>query len=112
MSSLDFARSISLGFPEATEEPYHGVPSFRVGGKIFANAPDSEHLHLMLGEDEIREAVSAFEGCEEKWWGKKLSALRVTLATIEEEDLAGLLLSAWRRRASKTLQASFDEGEE
>jgi len=111
MASLDAARSLALGLPEATEQPYHGFPSFRVGGKIFANLPDHDHMHLMLSEEEIREAVASFEGCEEQWWGKKLSALRITLSLLDEGDLGGLLVAAWRRRASKTLQASFDAGE-
>jgi len=110
MATLEAARSLALGLPEAVEQPYHGFPSFRVGGKIFANLPDDEHMHLMLSEEEIREAVAAFEGCEEQWWGKKLAALRIALPLLDEDDLGGLLVAAWRRRASKSLQARFDQG--
>lgn len=110
MASTESARSLALGLPEAVEQPYHGVPSFRVAGKIFANLPDEDHIHLMLPEEEIREAVASFEGCEEQWWGKKLAALRGTLSLLDEEDLAGLLLAAWRQRAPRDLQDRFDAG--
>ena len=104
MVSSAAAISLALALPEATEQPYHGVPSFRVSGKMFANLPDDDHMHLMLDEEEIRAAVDLFpSACEEKWWGKKLAALRVKLSGKEEGDLRTLLRSAWPRRAPKKL---------
>jgi hypothetical protein len=104
MVSLDAAAALALALPEASEQPYHGIPSFRVAGKIFANLPDEDHMHIMLGEDEIQEAVNAFpNACEEKLWGKKTGALRVTLSRIKDGDLKLLLQDAWRRRAPKRL---------
>ena len=104
MVSPEHARRLALAFPEAGEQDHHGFPSFRVRGKIFATAPDPGHLHVMLDEVAIREAVAlAPDACEEKWWGKKLSALRVALAEVDEEALAALLKEAWKRRAPKKL---------
>jgi hypothetical protein len=111
MVSADAARDLALALPHTTEEPYHGFPSFRVAGKLFANLPDDEHMHLMLGEDEIREAVSSFpDACEEKMWGKKLAAVRVSLSDIDEADLNGLLLAGWQRRAPTKVVKRFRAG--
>lgn len=93
-------RRLALALPGAAEQPYHGVPSFRVDGKVFANIPDDGHLHLMLPVDEIEAALQVFAGrCEGVRWGKRLAALRVELAAFEVEDLRTLLERAWTDRA-------------
>lgn len=103
------ASSLALAFPDAVEAPYHGIPAFKVSGKMFANLPDADRMHLILDEEEIRGAVSLFPGaCEEVWWGKELAALRVTLSEIDEDELRGLLEDAWRRRAPKKLVQRFE----
>jgi len=33
------ARTLALALPETVEQDHHGIPSFRVRGKIFATAP-------------------------------------------------------------------------
>ena len=38
--TLAAARRLALSFPEATEQDHHGMPSFRVDGKIFTTVPD------------------------------------------------------------------------
>jgi hypothetical protein len=43
------------------------------------------------------------ETYEEVWWGKKLSAVRVTLPLVQSEGLAELLAEAWELRAPKRL---------
>jgi len=88
-------REIALGLEEATERDHHGFPSFR-RRTIFATMPDDEHLHVMLNEDEIRDAVAESPGfCEEKWWGKKLAAVRVSLPLADERIVRELLQDAW-----------------
>jgi hypothetical protein len=42
MLTLSEARRLALSFAEVTEEDHHGIPSFRVRGKIFATVPDAE----------------------------------------------------------------------
>jgi hypothetical protein len=91
------------------EQDHHGFPSFRVGGKIFATLPDAEHLHVMLPEERIRAIVASDPHvCEEKWWGKKLAAVRVSLPDATKDRVAAMLEEAWslgrttsRRRAPK-----------
>jgi hypothetical protein len=94
------ARRLALALPKATEQDHHGIPSYRVGGKIFATCPDPEHFHVMLADDDIRAAVREHpKACSEKWWGKRLAAVRVSLADVSEDELAALLTDAWERRA-------------
>ena len=105
MVSTAEARALALALPEAVEQDHHGFPSFRIRGKIFATLPDPDHLHVMLTEDEIREAVAIDpRACEEKWWGKKLAAVRVALPSIQADVLDQLLADAWRLRAPRELQ--------
>ena len=93
-------RRIALSFPGAAERDHHGFPSFRTSKRIFATIPDPEHLHLMLDEPDILEAVAEWPvWCEEKWWGRKLSALRVRLPVADADVVAELLQDAWRQRS-------------
>jgi hypothetical protein len=102
--SADEARSLALSLPEAVEQDHHGRPSFRVGGKIFATIQGEQRMNVMLDEDGIRTAVeSAPDSCEEVWWGKRLTAVGVTLARTDRESLAELLADAWEHTAPKRL---------
>ena len=97
-------RELALGLAEAVELPHHGFPSFRVGGKVFATLPDEEHLNVMVDPDEAGAAVAeAPEACEELWWGKKRSGVRVRLAAADAGLVAELLSDAWRRKAPRRL---------
>ncbi len=108
--SPDDVRELALALPEAVEQDHHGFPSFRVRKKIFATWPDEGHLHIMLSEDGIREALAVYaDACAEQYWGKRLAALRVDLARIEQAPLVELLEEAWRRRAPKSLQARLPD---
>lgn len=92
-------RAVALGLDGATERDHHGFPSFRTARRIFATVPDEEHLHVMLAEQDIRAAVAEWPGwSEEKWWGKKLTALRVSLADCDADVVAELVEDAWRDR--------------
>jgi hypothetical protein len=107
MVRLGEARRVALSLPEATEKPHHGIPSFRVGDKIFATVPDSGHLHVMVGRDETDMAVSAEPAaCEELWWGERLAGVRVNLAAADVGFLRLLLSEAWRRKAPRRLAGS------
>ncbi len=97
-------RRLALSLPETTEQDHHGFPSFRVAKKIFATVPDDEHLHVMVGPDEVDMAVSAAShAVEELWWGKKLAGVRVNLAAANLDLLTLLLSEAWRRKAPRRL---------
>jgi hypothetical protein len=104
MVSLAQARAFALALPEAVEQDHHGRPSFRVAGKIFATLPDEEHMNVMVDPDGIRTAVQAEPAmCAERWWGKRLAAVQVSLGDAEGGVLSDLLADAWERRAPKRL---------
>ena len=109
MVSMLEARRLALSLPETTEEDHHGIPSFRVRGKIFATVPDDDHLRVMLDADATHAAVREDPAaCEELWWGKRLSGVCVRLAQADHRRLAELLNEAWRRKApSRLLTAGY-----
>jgi hypothetical protein len=100
MVSTDEARRLALALPETIEQDHHGRPSFRVAGRIFATLWDPEHMNVMLDEPGILTAVEVHPGvCAEVMWGKRLAAVRVTLADADPELLADLLADAWEGKA-------------
>ena len=92
-------RAVALSFDGATERDHHGFPSFRTTRRIFATLPDDGQLRVMLSEEEIRAAVAEWPWCEEQWWGKRLSAVRVVLADCQPAVVAELLEDAWRHHS-------------
>ncbi|MDX6299214.1 MAG: hypothetical protein QOF53_428 [Nocardioidaceae bacterium] len=93
----DQVRSLALSFEGAAERDHHGFPSFRTSRRIFATLPDRDHLRVMLPEDDIRAAVAEWpDWCAEQWWGKRLAAVRVSLADCRPDVVAELLEDAWR----------------
>ena len=105
MTSAAAARKLALALPEAVEQDHHGFPSFRVAKKIFATMPDEEHMNVMLAADHVDGAIATSpDACEELWWGKSLSGVRVTLAAIDGDALGALLRQAWTRRAPRSLR--------
>ena len=98
------ARAVALSLPEAVEQDHHGRPSFRVGGKIFATLWTDERMNVMLDEGGILTAVErAPKVCEAVWWGKRLSAVGVALASVERDQLRELLEDAWESKAPRRL---------
>ncbi len=102
--SADEARAEALSLPAAVEQGHHGRPSFRVGGKIFATLWSDEQMNVMLDEGGIRTAVDAApRACREIWWGKRLSAVGVSLADADRALLRELLADAWEGKAPARL---------
>ena len=90
-------RAVALSFDGAAERDHHGFPSFRTSRRVFATLPDPQHLRVMLAEHDIRAAVAEWPGwCAEKWWGKRLSAVEISLPACDAEVVAELLQDAWR----------------
>jgi hypothetical protein len=105
------ARAMALALPEAVEQDHHGMPSFRVRGRIFATLPDADTLRVMLDPDAVEEAVAAAPGqCSVLLWGAKVSGVAVHLPAADADTLSDLLADAWRRRAPGTLRRPFDAG--
>lgn len=112
MSSMNQARDIALGLPEATEVDHHGIASFRVRGKIFATVPDDHHIRIMLDENGIRSVTAEFPSvCQEFYWGKKLACVVVTVKAATTGLLRELLKDAYRRKAPVSLVRRLDEVE-
>lgn len=104
MVSREQVRRLALALPEVVEQDHHGRPSFRVGGRIFATVWDQKHINVMLDEPGIRTAVQAEpSACEEFWWGKRLRAVHVDLASADEALVSELLADAWEQKAPKRL---------
>ena len=107
--TLDDARRLALALPDAAEQDHHGMPSFRVRGKIFATVPDDGHVRVMVDEGEIHACVAQDPAAfAEVWWGKRLSCVAVDLGAVEPDQLAELLADAWRRKAPRTLVRAHD----
>jgi hypothetical protein len=107
--SLEHARRLALALPEAVEQDHHGMPSFRVRGKIFATVPDEEHLRVMVDEGEIRACVAQDPAAfAEFWWGSRLACVVVDLGAVDGDQLSELLADAWRRKAPRTLVRTQD----
>lgn len=107
-TTLEDARAFALALPETTEVDHHGIPSFRVQGRIFATVPDAEHLRIMVDEDGIHAAVAEHAAaCQELYWGKRLACVVVELAAIAPEPLRELLIEAWFQKAPTALARAF-----
>jgi len=108
----DDIRRIALSFPEAMEADHHGMPSFRVGGKIFATIHIA-HPRMMarLDPEDQHNLTEAHPGVVEPVpgaWGRGGS----TFIWYEraDGDLVHLALDlAWRGRAPKRLLALFPQ---
>jgi hypothetical protein len=105
-------RDCALSLPGTAESPHFESASFRVpgpGGRIFATIPaGGGYAHLFVDEEEARALAQELpEAFTELWWGKKLSGVKVALATAPADRMAELLEEAWRRRAPKKLLAQL-----
>jgi hypothetical protein len=104
MVTAERARSLALQLPGAFERDHHGRPSFRVAGKIFATLWDQEHMNVMLEEDGILTAVQDDpQACAERWWGKRLAAVSVSLSRVSADALAELLSDAWEGKGGSAI---------
>lgn len=110
MSTINQARTIALGLPEATEADHHGMASFRVRGKIFATVPDDDHVRIMLDENGIRAAVAEFPSvCKDFYWGNKLACVVVAVKPATTGLLRELFTDAYRRKAPAALTRQIDQ---
>ncbi|MEA2141820.1 MAG: hypothetical protein QOI64_250 [Solirubrobacteraceae bacterium] len=109
MIGLAELHDLALGLPEAALQEHHGMPSFRVRGRIFATVPDGQHVRVMVDEGEIRACVAQDPAAfAEHWWGSRLACVVVDLRTVDGTQLAELLADAWRRKAPRTLVRELD----
>jgi hypothetical protein len=105
MLSYSDLRELALSLPGSVERDHHGRPSFRVENRIFATLWDAGHANVMLDEAGIHTALEREpRACAEFWWGRRLRAVQVDLATVTRAVLADLLADAWERKAPARLR--------
>jgi hypothetical protein len=126
MADWHDVRRLALALPEATEEELHGLPSWRVRGKLFVwerplrksdlralgdSAPDGpilgarvEHLGakeaLIADDPEVFFTIPHFDG----YAAVLILIERITLDVLEE-----VIVEAWLARAPKRLAREYAE---
>ncbi|MFG2193768.1 MmcQ/YjbR family DNA-binding protein [Streptomyces sp. NPDC048639] len=115
-TTAEDVRRIALALPETAEKLAWGMPTFRVKGKIFASLADDDAsmgVKCPIGD---REELIASE--PEKFFlrpghDENYAWLRVRLTALDDEDeLAAILLDAWRQAAPRKLAEAYaGEGE-
>jgi hypothetical protein len=100
------ARRAALSLPDAVEMDHHGRPSFRVNGAIFATLWAAGKMNVMLDHHGIMDAVDAHpDVCTEMWWGQRLAAVQVDLASAKPSVLKELLSAARARKSAARKRA-------
>jgi hypothetical protein len=109
----DDVRRIALTQPEAHEADHHGMPSFRVGKKIFCTIhQDRPRAMLKLDPEDQRNLSEGRPDVIEPvpgYWGKNGSTF-VWFERIGDADLAQVMRMAWAQVAPKALQAKVSDG--
>ena len=105
MAEREDIRQIALALPEAVEADHHGMPSFRVGGKIFCTLHAEEHRRCMVKldpEDQHNLCDDAAVTRVPGYWGLKGSTF-VAYEQVTRDRLAELIRLAWATAAPKRL---------
>jgi len=88
MVSPDDIRRSALGLTDAVEADHHGMPSFRVGGRIFSTIHQAHpRMMVKLDPEDQRNLAEAHPGVVEPvpgYWGRKGS----TFVWYERADAA------------------------
>lgn len=98
-------RELLSGLPEAEEYVHGDLPAFRVRGKSrFATMLDDEGVNLFPGEAGILAFTQAHpDVCAERWWGKRLAAVRVDYRRAPDDLVEEIVLESYAARAPKRL---------
>ena len=104
--SVEDVRRAALALPETAEADHHGMPSFRVAGKIFCTIhKDHPRLMVKLATEDQDNLAAGHPGVIEPvpgYWGRKGS----TFVWYERSDaalIAMLLKLAWTNVAPQRL---------
>jgi hypothetical protein len=94
-----------MGLPEAEEYEHGGLPAFRVTGRSrFATMLDDEGINLFPGEEGILAFTQAHpDVCAERWWGKRLAAVRVDYRRAPRALVEEIVFESYAARAPKRL---------
>jgi hypothetical protein len=115
MLSVQQARALALSLPGAEERDHFGSPSFRVGGKIFAQlssegavAPRAL-LKLSLADQTALTMSAADAFMPEPQWGRH-GWTHVVLDAVAPAMFENLLHASWRAVAPKRFLAPDASG--
>ncbi|MEV0280685.1 MmcQ/YjbR family DNA-binding protein [Streptomyces sp. NPDC050610] len=107
MPTAEDVRAIALSLPETQEKLAWGLPTFRVGGKIFASlADDDASVGVKCPKEERAELIAAEPqkfflrpGHDDNYdW------LRVRLTAVEDAgELRAILADSWRQVAPRKI---------
>jgi hypothetical protein len=108
--TVEDARRLALGMPEASEKPCFGTPGFYVRKKLFARVKeDGESIVVKVdfGEREalVSEQPETFVVTPHY---ADYPMVIVRLPTVDPEELRELLTEAWRRCAPSRMLAAYD----
>ncbi|MFJ8487726.1 MmcQ/YjbR family DNA-binding protein [Streptomyces sp. NPDC094038] len=112
MPEAEDVRRVALSLPETSEKIAWSMPTFRVGGKMFATLPEDEtSIAVRCPKEEREELVLAEPG---KFWiadhEAQFAWVRVRLAALEDEgELRDILADSWRQAAPTRLLDSHPE---
>lgn len=95
--------------PEAEEYVHGDHPAFRIKGRPrFATMLDDEGVNLFPGEEGILAFTQAYpEWCVERYWGRRLAAVRLRYRDAPRALVEELVHESWAARAPKRLLKDF-----
>jgi hypothetical protein len=100
---------LALALPEAVEADHHGIPSFRVGGKIFCTIHlDQPRVMVKLDPEDQQNLSAGHPGVVAPvpgYWGRKGSTF-VAYETASAQLIQTLLRMAWSNVAPARLRRS------
>ncbi|MGW5851268.1 MmcQ/YjbR family DNA-binding protein [Streptomyces sp. NPDC055254] len=111
-TNADEVRTIALSLPDSSEKLAWGMPTFRVGGKIFvALADDDTAIGVKCPKEDRAELIAAEpekfflrEGHDDNYaW------IRVRLGAVDTAELRSILIDSWLQAAPKRLAAAHPE---
>lgn len=119
---LEQIRERALALPEAAEKLSHGAPGFFVlGGKFFAYFSANHHgsgkIALIVKIDGVDEQTQLIENDPQRYsrpayFGDGWVAIRLDIAGIDWDHIAGWLQRSWRMSAPKKLTAMMNVADE
>jgi hypothetical protein len=92
--------ALITSLPEVQEYVHGDLPAFRIRGKRFATMLDDDGVNLMPGEPAILSFTQEHPAhCTERWWGRRLAAVRLAYPTAPDDLVEELVLEAWSAKA-------------
>jgi hypothetical protein len=106
--TLGSVRRIVNSLPEAVEQDHHGIPSFRIKGRIFAtfvgSLPPEHHASPVRIVELVEENPQFYR---EIWWGRRLSCAQLDLSLSRIQLVEALLTEAYiYKKAARKKQKS------